>query len=133
MGKNDRNENTHIEIQKTVGKSPLQKNLNTLENAIAPNDTRNVAGMQMGIDNGSTFGTSARNQFGAPKPVRIVPIDIEINSDKIYSSQEGETKEIEISSSSQKQKIIDNKRNIYIKQESANNKVSQNLTSFQVI
>jgi len=140
MGKKDcknSNEKRHIDIHKTMEKSQMQNNFNTLENVNTPNSAKNVTEMQMGDDNGSTFGMPASNQFGTPKPVRIVPIDIEINNDKLYSNHEVKQEETGNSASSQKPKnnaqiqineYASNERHIPDKQVCAN-KWAQNLPS----
>ena len=58
-------------------------------------NAKNVARMQMDVDNGSASGTPAIDTFSLPKPVRIIPIEIEIEKDKVKPNFENEEATLE--------------------------------------
>ena len=123
------NENIQIEMQDSDKEIRLGNTWN------ANNATR----MQMGVDNGPAFGTPAVNKFGSPKSVRIVPIELEINNDKVTTKIEREKQSVEADQKITDNKVVDtksehvaHKRVIPIKPASGNG-MSRNSTSSMVI
>ena len=123
------NENSQIEMQ------ALEKEIG-LENTW---NAKNVARMQMDVDNGLASGTPAIDTFSSPKPVRIIPIEIEIEKDKVKTNFENEEAALETERKISDNKVVDtssehvsNKRVIPIKSASGND-MSRNSTSNTVI
>ena len=112
------------------------------ENEIGIGNTWNakdVTRMQMNVDNGSASGTPAIDTFSLPKPVRIIPIEIEIEKDKVKSNFENEEATFETDRKISDSKVVDtssehvdHKRVIPIKSASGND-MSRNSTSTMVI
>jgi hypothetical protein len=102
-------------------------------------NAKNVARMQMDVDNGSASGTPAIDTFSSPKPVRIIPIEIEIEKDKVKPNFENQEATLETDRKISDTKVVDtssqhvdHKRVIPIKSASEND-MSHNSTSTMVI
>ena len=102
-------------------------------------NAKNVTRMQMDVDNGSESGTPAIDTFSLPKPVRIIPIEIEIEKDKVKHNFGNEEATLETDRKISDNKVVDtssehvdHKRVIPIKSASGND-MSRNSTSTMVI
>jgi hypothetical protein len=122
------NENSQIEMQ------ALEKEIR-LDNA---RNAKNVARMQMDVDNGLASGTPAIDTFSSPKPVRIIPIEIEIEKDKVKTNFENEEAALETDRKMSDKKVVDtssehvdHKRVIPIKSASGNDSTSTMVILFQ--
>jgi hypothetical protein len=132
MGKQSQkssNEKSQIEMRAVEQEIGLENTWNA----------NNVARMQMDVDNGSASGTPAIDTFSSPKPVRIIPIEIEIEKDKVKPNFENQEATLEIDRKISDDKVVDtssedvvDKRVIPIKSASGND-MSRNSTSTMVI
>ena len=88
----------------------------------------------MDVDNGSASGT-----FSSPKPVQIIPIEIEIQKDKVNTNFENEKTSVEIDRNISDNKIVDTSPENFDQQRvipiklASGNYMSHNSTSTMVI